>query len=887
MTYKKALILFSLLVSISVCSFSQATEEVDNPKEYLKWENLPALPDALGLAGHFVGVHNDAIIVAGGANFPKPVWENEKKWRDKIWVMHREISVNGDITYEWIDAGELDYPVAYGASVSTDKGVICIGGCNSQKVSDKVFLLRWDPDASSIKQEYLPSLPESCAYTSAAKIGSKIYVAGGQSGKNLDTAMKNFWYIDLERYGSEEFEWKKLPSWPGSSRAFNITAAQHNGFANCVYVISGRRIEKGEGISETEFLTDVYEFNPKKVFSNLKGKESPWRKRSDVPSCVMAGTGIDIGQSHIFIFGGADGSLFTKGSELKLEHPGFPRKSWAYHTITDTWIKTGETPANLVTTKAVKWDDSVIIPSGEIKPRVRTPEIWKIKPIEVKKSFGIINSVTLAVYLVSMIGVGYFFSFRNKNTNDYFRGGQKIASLVAALSIFATMLSSITFIAIPAKAYATNWVFVFLNVPIIIVAPFIIKKVLPFFRKIDAVSAYEYLEKRFNILARLFASLSFTLFQIGRMAVVLYLPALALSAITPMNGVQCVLIMGIISTIYCTMGGIEAVVWTDAIQTVILLGAAILSFVLIVCSVDGGISRYFAVGAEESKFHMINWDWSTFSYTTTAFWVLVLGGIGQALVPYSSDQAVVQRYMVTSSEKKAGKSIWTNAVISLLASILFFGLGTALFVFYKANPSELDPTFKTDAIFPQFIAHQLPVGIAGIVIAGIFAAAQSTLSTSLNSVSSTITTDFIRRFDLAKSERAYFNIARILTFMLGLLGTTFALVLVVSDIRSAWEVFIQVLGLFGGSMCGLFMLGIFTTRTTSLGALAGAFLGAGCLFMIQKYTETSGLLYAIIGIILCYVLGYIVSLMLPEDKKSIDGLTIYSVNLDFSEDRLQ
>jgi SSS family transporter len=519
----------------------------------------------------------------------------------------------------------------------------------------------------------------------------------------------------------------------------------------------------------------------------------------------------------------------------------------------------------------------IIIPSGEIRPRVLSPKVWQVRPVKSVGRFGFVDFSVIGFYLAAMISVGVFFSFRNKNSDDYFRGGQRIPWFVAGLSIFATMLSSITFVAIPAKAYATNWVYFMVNMMAIAITPLVILLFLPFFRKIDATSAYEYLEKRFNRLARLFASASFVLFQIGRMAVVMYLPALALAAITPMSEQQCILLMGILSIIYCTMGGLEAVVWTDTIQSFVLLGGAFFCLMLIITRIDGGLSGFMATAGEHNKFHMANWDFASTSFATTALWVVVLGGIGQNLVPYTSDMAVVQRYMSVPNMARAKKAIWTNAVAILPASILFFGVGTALFVFYAHNPDRLDPTFKTDAIFPLFIARELPTGIAGLVVAGIFAAAQSTISTSMNSTSTALVTDFVRPLQRIHSERGYLQLGRVLTAVLGVLGMLLALSFAASDIKSLWDQFMRILGLFGGPMCGLFCLGIFTTRANGPGAIIGAVAGAVGLFLVQHYTNVHLLLYAIVGITICFVCGYLASLAVPRSKKSIQGLTIHTL----------
>jgi Na+/proline symporter len=326
------------------------------------------------------------------------------------------------------------------------------------------------------------------------------------------------------------------------------------------------------------------------------------------------------------------------------------------------------------------------------------------------------------------------------------------------------------------------------------------------------------------------------------------------------------------------MGGVRAVIWTDTIQTFVLLGGALLSYIIILSSLNGGFTEFWSIASAQNKFNLVNWNWSASSFSTTAFWVVLLGGLGQQLVPYASDQAVVQRYMAVRDKKSAARAIWTNAITVIPASLLFFGIGTALFVFYKTNPEHLDSTFQTDAIFALFIARELPIGIAGLVVAGIFAAAQSTISTSMNSTSTAIVTDFVRRFDLLKSEKAYLHLARILTFVLGCLGTALALLFVASDVKSLWDSFMAILGLFGGSMCGLFLLGIFTKRANGFGALIGAILGAVTLALVQQYSAASFLLYASIGITVCFITGYLASFFTPKDKNSTAGLTIYTLH---------
>ncbi len=203
---------------------------------------------------------------------------------------------------------------------------------------------------------------------------------------------------------------------------------------------------------------------------------------------------------------------------------------------------------------------------------------------------------------------------------------------------------------------------------------------------------------------------------------------------------------------------------------------------------------------------------------------------------------------------------------------------TALFVFYENHPDRLDPTFKTDAIFPLFIARELPVGIAGLVVAGIFAAAQSTISTSVNSMSTSVATDFIKPLNLIKTERGYLLLGRALTVLRGAAGVLLALLFASSDIMSRWDQFMKILGFFGGAMCGLFCLGIFTTRANSIGAITGALAGAAGLFLVQQYTHVHLLLHASVGVALCCLVGYAASLLFPPMKRSLEGLAMYTIH---------
>ena len=850
-------ILFVFVISMLWDATIPATGQ-EQSSTMLSWEELPELPDSLGVAGPFAGVHEDALIVAGGANFPKPVWDRNKAWHDTIYVMVRK----GD-QYQWMNGGKIPRPMAYGASVSTADGVLCIGGNDSTQTFRDVFLMQFDPDLGQVKTVEYPALPKPCAFGAAALIGEVVYLAGGQSGAGLETAMNQLWSLDLRQRGDADFGWKELVPLPGPSRALNLTVAQHDGYEPSIYVISGRR-QQGDAV---QFLTDVWQYRPSK---------KSWRPRRSVPRCVMAGSGIATGQSHLLVLGGADGSLFHRTDELRDRHPGFPKEAWAYHTITDSWTSAGKIPQNQVTTTAVRWDGDIVVPSGEIRPRVRTPKVWKVSVHGRPHGFGVINYGVLIGYLVSMVAIGFYFANKNKSTDDYFRGGKSIPWWAAGCSIFATMLSSLTYTGVPSKSFAQDWVYAIGNFMIPVVAVIAVYVALPFYRRIDATSAYEYLEKRFNRAVRLFGSASFTLFHIFRMAVVMSLTGLALAVATPLSPSQSVLLMGSLSIAYCTMGGIEAVIWTDTVQTVVLLGGAVIALVVLITGIDGGWQGLVSTAGEGQKFSMANLHWDAMN-TQIALWVIVVGGIAQNLSSYTADQAVVQRYMTTETQKLAARSIWTNAFLAIPATLLFFGMGTALHAFYRSHPEKLDPTATTDQVFPLFIAHELPIGVAGLIVAGVFAAAQSTVSTSMNSTSTTVVTDFLRPLNLFQNDLGYLRAARILTFGIGVMGTLIGLLFVNPEIKSLFDQFIKVIGLFMGVLGGLFVLGAMTKRANGPGAFVGALVGAFAMYLVWQYTAINGYLYTAIGIAVCFIVGYFVSLFVAIKERDLTGLTIYTL----------
>ncbi len=866
----------ALIAWTTCCLAAPAGEPGEAPKA-LAWDTLPPLPDPVGFAGPFAGVSHGALVVAGGANFPagRP-WDGAAKvWHDDVFVLP---APNG----AWQTGFKLPRPLAYGVSVNWQDAegrtcVVCLGGGDSQRHYADGFSLRWTGTELQIAQ--LPPMPGPAAFFCGAKLGDTVYVAGGRGAPEAPRALHTFWALDLSRPPGER-RWEVLDPWPGRPRMLAVAAVQSDAF----FLVGGVDLDPSkEGDDKRLFLNDGYRYDP---------ATRRWSPIAPTPRFAAAAPSpaMPLGQSHFAIIGGDDGENAFRVAELGDDHPGFPADVLSYHVETDTWVTAGRFPkdpaAGLwppVTTNTTWWEDAdgakrYVIPTGEARPGVRTPQVVWAKPRAIRRGFGAPDYTVLAVYLAALVAMGVYFSRREKSTGDFFLGGRRIPWWAAGLSIFGTQLSAITFMAIPAKSFRTDWTFFVFNMMIVVMAPVIVFFYLPFYRRLNVTSAYEYLEKRFNKPTRLLGSASFVLFQLGRMGVVLFLPALALRTVTGIDVYSCILVMGVLATLYTVLGGIEAVVWTDVLQVFVLMGGALLSLGIIavdLAGAEGGLGAAWSMIADADKLRLADLDWAP---TQPVLWVIVFGAAAQILVSYTGDQTVVQRYLTTADEKAAARSVWTNALLTIPASLIFFGVGTALWAFYKTQPELLNPTGKSDDVFPWFIAQQIPVGVAGLVIAGLFAAAMSSLDSSMNSMATAITTDFYRPLRPGVSDRHVLAVARGLTVLLGALGTGSAVVMAILNSPSMWDQYMKVVGLFGGGLAGLFALGIFTRRTHGPGALVGFVASAVILYTAATYEVVHGVLYAAVGIASCVAIGYVASLVIPAKRRALEGLTMFTLS---------
>ncbi len=832
------------------CSVSSTPQQ-----EVIHWENLTEIPAPAGLSGTYAGVSSGALIVAGGVRFSENSLseEGEQTWHDAIYVLPGRSNENED----WITGFRLPRALAYGASVSSDDSLVLIGGRDATKSYKDVIRLRWNATARKIEQETLPSLPGPVAYTAADIVGDTLYLAGGQDLKNPYEVMNNFWTLNLKDL---EAGWRELEPWPGSARKNAVGVRQNISRDKYFYLIGGEELKLGDnGEVERNQFSDGYRYSP---FSNQ------WVPIMAAPQPIAAAPHIAFGQSHLIVFGGSFENLLDSA---------FSKDILVYHTITDTWIKEGEMPQGVVMTNAVSWKDGIVIPNGEISPGKSTAAIqYMVHEAGANADFGYVNYAFLGLYMIALVYMGFYFVKREKKTEDYFLAGHRIPWWAAGFSIIATIFSGDTFFSQPALVYSVDWFMYPQKLCFAIIPILIIFFYLPFYRRLNLTTAYEYLEYRFNYFVRLYGSAQFILYQLVRSSMVLFLPSIALSTITGLNIYICILSMGVLCTFYTVMGGIEAVIWTDVIQAIVLILGAIITLIIVPFYIDGGISGFIQTGITDNKFRMLYLDGDISDMRNT--WVMLIGSTFGALVAYSSDQAIVQRYFTTPDEKTAAKSLWLNAILVFPITFILYAVGSALYVYYKSNPAALDLGMQNDAIYPLFITQKIPIGLAGLVIAAIFAVSMSTLDSGMNSIATAVVTDFYQRLFRSSTEIRSLNLARLVTLAVGVFATIVAMLFATMDIKSVTLFFVSLLGLIGSGLGGLFALGIFTQRANWSGALVGAIGSAVILLLIKTYTAVNIFLYSAIGFMLCLCLGYIASLIIPVKSKPLDRLTIFSLN---------
>ncbi|OJV37572.1 MAG: hypothetical protein BGO33_01610 [Bacteroidia bacterium 43-41] len=567
---------------ISAASFSARADNF-NTLHQINLFSMKTLEDTglhEGLAGAFFGKQGNWFIMAGGSSFPgeKP-WQNGiKHLSDQVFVFEQLPGGQFNIVYQ---GNDLPIPLAEGSYATLPNGLLCVGGLTPDGITRKSWLLSYS--GSGIRVTEYPSLPLPVKNSTATAIGSKIYLIGGELADG--TSSGQFLALDITNPAKG---WEELPNFPVPVSGAAI-ASQQDGEEVSLFSFGGRaKLTAG---AATTFYTSVYHFRPS---SNRWVKKGDIRRDDGASVPLAMATASSVGGSHVLLYGGDTGNIFnqvenalstgdtSKRDSLWMTHTGFNNKILVYNTITDAWFEAGETSNPPVAVTAnVSDGKNVYIAGGEIRPGVRSPHITQLYYTS-KPSFGWINYLVLFLYFGGMLLLGFYFMKRNESTEDFFKAGGRIPWWAAGISIFATTLSAITFLSIPAKTYASDWRMLVFNICIILIVPIVIRYFLPFFTRFRLGTAYEYLEIRFNRTVRWLASALFVIFMVSRIAIVLFLPALALNAVTGFDIYLSIVVMGLVTIIYSTSGGMEAVVWGDVIQGFILVFGALAAFIFMV-----------------------------------------------------------------------------------------------------------------------------------------------------------------------------------------------------------------------------------------------------------------------------------------------------------------
>ena len=671
----------------------------------------------------------------------------------------------------------------------------------------------------------LPPFPAPLQHVRIADDATALYVAGQEA-----SGQTRVWRRNAD--AADTVAWQPLPAWPVTTRVGSIVAQRGE-------LIATTSAPGGDADGMWRWSADA-----------------GWQPLPAVPG-VLAGASPAraLGQAHVLY-------ALTPATGAAA-----PRLA-TFHTITRAWT---DLPGSLssVSPLATAWGDGLAdwdAGTGMVRTVAVTGGTYLLKWLD---------WLVIIVYLAAMVGIGLYFYLQEKraSTADFFVGGRSIPFWAAGISLYATNTSSISFIAIPAKAFETNWQYLTNNLIAVVGLMFVAVWIVPLLRRLDLMSVFSYLEKRFHPAIRMLASALCIAMQIGsRMSVILFLPALAIATITGLDVVWSILIMGVFTILYTTLGGMKAVIWTDFVQVFVMFGGAIFAIGFIIYHLNGGVPEFLHVAMAEDKTRLFDFSFDLTKATVWGFIFLVLFDV---VLTFPKDQVLMQRVLSTKSDKEAGRSIWTFAAIMIPGGFFFYAIGTALYVYYQSHPERMNPLLPIDATFPLFIAAELPMGVTGLIIAGIFAAAMSTLSSIINSVSTLASVDFYEKLAKNPTPKKSVLFAEVMGVVVGLVGIGIALLLSRYDIHSLFDVSIELAGLLGGGFAGAYTLGMFTRRANAQGVAIGIAGAIALTLLIWSMDLVHPYFYLGISILLCIVIGYAASWLFPPPAQSLAGLTIH------------
>lgn len=441
-------------------------------------------------------------------------------------------------------------------------------------------------------------------------------------------------------------------------------------------------------------------------------------------------------------------------------------------------------------------------------------------------NIGLADGAVLLAFFAAIVAITVLTARRSSNTQGYFLANRSAKGWVLGLSFISMSVSSISFLAFPAAAFAGNWggLIPFVVMPLVAIVGD--RLCLPLYRRINVTSGYEYLERRFGSFARFYGSSMFLLLQIGRVGLILVLVSLPLTLLTGFDQINVIIFCGVFATAYVLVGGLSTVLWTEVMQVCVLLVSLVFCICLIGWKLPGGFGEIFSVGYAASKFSFPPWHIAGESpmadFCQLTFGVLFIHGIFNQLLYYGADQNVIQRYLAAGSNRAARQGLWIGSfgVIPLFLTLMF--LGTSLFVYFQRFPDPAVAKLPPDQVFPYFILTRLPPGMIGLAIAGLLSAAMSALVSNLNAISMVFQIDIYRRYLVPRRpDTHYLKVAKIITLVGGAVITLGAVALTHASTKTLLELVFLVYAIFAGGLAGLFMLGMLSKRANLVGATTG------------------------------------------------------------------
>jgi SSS family transporter len=742
----------------------------------------------------------------------------------------------------------LKDPVGRAAVASTTDAIYLIGGSDDAAggASELVERLTWAQ--GKLQEDELPPLPKPCAGAVAAVLNGTLYVFEGADLAN-PSAANPFLGIDLANTGEG---WRTLPPCPGPPRFDPSIVAQYN----TLYIIGGT---SSSNAGENP-LGDVWAYLPKERDGTMT---VGWKSCSSLPKPLVGAVALPLGQSNVLLLSGNDlnGSAAT-GFSQSAELPAY-----LYNAVTDVWYEAG-----------------LSVPSGEPGVIITGPGTFllpgtdKSGPLDLHlqrnvRNLSWIDYVVVVLYFVMLVLIGGYFSRMQKSSDEFSLGSRKVLWWAAGISMFATGASAITFMAIPALAYATSLIW---TAPLLIYIPCYFVQahlIFPLLRKMNLTSTYEYLEARFNLPLRLIASAQCIILQtFGRASTVLVLPSIAISAVIGVNIYESVIIMGIITTVYTALGGFEAVIWTAVFQGALKLIAPLVMIGIAIAYVPGGFGAVWSQGLELHKFDLYLPTWNPIY---PVLWGLIISNIMATTVQIAGDQPIIQRVFsapMNEVRRVSMMNIFCGIVIGTIVNVM----GLAIFFYFRAHPAMFDPLAPNDQIVPLYAVQALPIGMPGVVIAAIFASAMATVASSMNSVATIFTEDFYMRYRPNTSDKTRLRLLRLISYIVGFIATCVALLLASLNLTSLMAAWSQILALLGGGIVGVFSLGMFTRRANANGAIIGVVASVIITTGVKLFTPIHWSLYSPIAIVVCMVVGYFASLFWEVSDRNLLGLTVYT-----------